>query len=100
MVLPSWNRLKFGSNYSLQEQGDQEKSGFLVARRQLGVNTRTEGVGFGEHLTGQVKKVVSILIVEKDLTPLYPPDDDVMNDAWSVKRKSRHGGKPIRLAGR
>jgi hypothetical protein len=41
-------------------------------------------VGFGEKLAGSVKKVVAVVIVDEDLSPFYPPDNDVMNTAWCI----------------
>jgi hypothetical protein len=50
-----------------------------------------KGVGFGKELADSVKKVVSILIVQKYLSPFYPPDDNmVQNPRGIYSCKSRH----------
>jgi hypothetical protein len=41
-------------------------------------------VGFGEKLAGSVKKVVAVVIVEEDLSPFYPPDNDMVNHTRRV----------------
>jgi len=41
-------------------------------------------VSFGEELPDPVKEVLSILIVEKDLSPFYPPDDDMVHNTRGI----------------
>ncbi len=42
------------------------------------------GAGLYQQMRETVKKELSILIVEKDLSPFDAPDDDMMEKAWIV----------------
>jgi hypothetical protein len=41
-------------------------------------------VGFGEKLAGSVKKVIAVVIVDEDLSPFYPPDDDMVHNTRGI----------------
>lgn len=50
-----------------------------------------EGVGFGEGLADSAKKVLSILIIEKDPPPFYCPDDGMVHNTRGIQScKSSH----------
>jgi hypothetical protein len=45
--------------------------------------THSKGAGFGKGETDPGDKII-LIIIQKNLSPLYPPDDQMMNNPWGI----------------